>query len=73
MVYCISSDFALFFTVFLVGDGSKKFEDWGGGRLKKFRTGGVTDLGGGGIFAWGGDRGSVPHYMPCMNSSNCRN
>ena len=31
---------------FPVGGGSKKFEDWGGGGLKKFRTEGVTDLGG---------------------------
>ena len=41
------------------GGESKKFEDRGG--LKNFRTGGVTDLGGG-YFCWGG--GSVPHYMP---------
>ena len=25
---------------FLVGGGSEKFEDWGGGRLKNFRTAG---------------------------------
>ena len=31
---------------FPVRGGSKKFEDWGLGGLKNFRTGGVTDLGG---------------------------
>ena len=60
MVYCISSDFALFFAVFLVGEGSKKFEDWGGGRLKKFRTGGGYRFRGGGrgrVFLLGGKIG----------------
>ena len=42
---------------------SKKFDDWG--ELKNFRTGEVTDLGKGVIFAGGGG-GSAPHYMPCV-------
>ena len=33
-----------------------------GGRVKNFRTGGTTNLGGGCTFAGG----SVPHYMPCL-------
>ena len=36
---------------FLVGWGSKKFDDWGG--LKNFRTGGLPIWGGGGTFAGG--------------------
>ena len=39
---------------------SKKFEGWSRG-LKKFRTVGVTDLGG---VTFAGGEGSVPHYMP---------
>ena len=39
------------------GGESKKFEDRGG--LKNFRTGGVTDLGGG-YFCWGGGGGQYP-------------
>ena len=36
--------------------GSKTFEDWGGG-VKNFRTGGVTNLGGG---TFAGERGQYP-------------
>ena len=44
---------------FLVGWGSKKFDDWGG--LKNFRTGGLPIWGGGGVLLL---EGSVPRYMP---------
>ena len=51
---------------FVSSQRTKEFEDWGlGGRggARKFRTAGVTDLGGG--FAGG----SVPHYMPCLDNA----
>ena len=44
------------------GGGVKSLRTGGRRVLKNFRTGGVTDLGGGGTFAGG----SVPHYMPCI-------
>ena len=46
----------------LEGGGVKSLRTGGRRVLKNFRTGGVTDLGGGGTFAGG----SVPHYMPCI-------
>ena len=53
------------------GGESKKFEDRGG--LKNFRTGGVTDLGGG-YFCWGGGGGGVSTPLHatkrCQSSSN---
>ena len=47
--------------------GVKSLSTGGGGGLKKFRTGGITDLGG--TFTWG----SVPHYMPFMSKRFLKN